>query len=198
MMMFIYYLCCLIAEHEGLVVVLTGLCLQRRSGRYIGCVRLERRLDTLRFLPFPGRSRIFRDRIPRECLPLSLLHTMNFKCTSPEIEICRVWIFISKRIVATRFTQAMISLYLSEIYEISQRRKIDDGRCLDLLRAIVFHLNRFQKIIGKISWKSIIAIQHETLISTCLSISSSRAKVHANSIFLTFWPWTKIPKDFFC
>lgn len=40
-----------VTEHEGLVVVLTGLCLQRRCRGYIGCLRLERSLDLDRHLP---------------------------------------------------------------------------------------------------------------------------------------------------
>lgn len=58
-MIFVNHLYCSIAEHKGLVVVLTGLCLQRWSGRYIGCVRLERCLDTIRSLSFPWQSRVF-------------------------------------------------------------------------------------------------------------------------------------------
>lgn len=65
--MLIYCLCCLIAEHEGLVVVLIGLRLQRRRRRHPGRLRVEGSLDTFRSVPVPGRSRVLRDWIPREC-----------------------------------------------------------------------------------------------------------------------------------
>lgn len=61
--MLIYCLCCLITEHERLVVVLIGLCVQRWCRWYPGRVRLEGCLDTRGSLSLPGWSRVLRDRI---------------------------------------------------------------------------------------------------------------------------------------
>lgn len=49
-----------VPEYEGLVIVLTGLCLQRRCCWHIGCFRLERSLDSHRYLSISRKSQMFR------------------------------------------------------------------------------------------------------------------------------------------